>query len=135
MEEESMRFATYLRSLAAMLAGLIVLSACTVVVEDDGRRPGPRPPGPSFCTREYQPVCASRRGEQRTFANPCLADRADYRIIHRGECRREGGGREQRACTMEYRPVCATRRGNFRTFGNACQADADGWRIVRNRPC
>lgn len=127
-----MRFAIYLRSLAVMFAGLIVLSACTVVVEDDGPRPGP---GPGYCTREYQPVCARRHGEQRTFANPCLADRAGHRIVHRGECRRDGGGGDQRACTMEYRPVCATRRGNFRTFGNACQADADGWRVVRNRPC
>lgn len=134
-----MRFATYLQGLAAMLAGLIVLSACTVAVED-GPRPGPGPwpgpgPGSGFCTREFQPVCASRWGEERTFANPCLADRADYRIIHRGECRRGGGDGGPRACTMDYRPVCATRRGNFRTFGNACQADAEGWRIVRNRPC
>lgn len=134
-----MRFAHYLQGLAAMLVGLLVLSACTVAVED-GPRPGPGPwPGPGqgsgFCTREYQPVCARRHGEERTFANPCLADRAGHRIIHRGECRRGSNNGGQRACTMEYRPVCATRRGNFRTFGNACQADANGWRVVRNRPC
>lgn len=128
-----MRLAAYLRGVAAMLAGLIVLSACTVVVEDEGPRPGP---GSGYCTREYDPVCARRSGEQRTFANACLADRAGYRIVRRGECRREGGGGgEQRFCTREYRPVCAQRRGNYRTFGNACEADVAGWRVVGNGPC
>lgn len=127
-----MRLAAHLRSLGMMFAGLIVLSACTVAVEE-GPRPGP---GPSFCTREYQPVCARRHGERRTFANACLADRAGHQIIHRGECRREGGGGDQpRFCTMEYRPVCARRQGERRTFGNACQADAAGWRVIRNGRC
>ncbi len=131
-----MRFAVYLRSLAMMLAGLVVLSACTVVVEDEGPRPGPGP-GPGYCTREYEPVCARRYGERRTFANSCLADRAGYRIVRRGECRSEGGGGgdEPRFCTREYRPVCAQRRGNYRTFGNACEADAAGWRVVGNGEC
>jgi hypothetical protein len=118
-----------------MLAGLIVLSACTVVV-DEPRPVRPSPgPGPGFCSREFRPVCAGRFGEERTFNNACLADRAGWRIIHRGECRRSGGGDEPRACTMDYRPVCATRRGNFRTFSNACGADAAGWRVVRRGEC
>ena len=75
-----MSLAALLRSLAVMFAGLIALSACTVVVEDT--RPGPGP-GPGFCSREYRPVCASRFGEQRTFTNACLADRAGWRITHR----------------------------------------------------
>jgi hypothetical protein len=133
-EEDMMRLATYLHGLALILGGLIVLSACTVVVDEPGPRPVPGP-GPGFCSREFRPVCAGRFGEQRTFNNSCLADRAGWRVIHRGECRRGGGGGGERVCTMDYRPVCAMRRGNFRTFGNACQADAAGWRIVRNRPC
>jgi hypothetical protein len=136
-EENPMRFAVYLRSLAMMLGGLVVLSACTVVVEDEGPRPGPGP-GPGYCTREYEPVCARRYGERRTFANSCLADRAGYQIVRRGECRSEsggGGGDEPRFCTREYRPVCAQRRGNYRTFGNACEADAAGWRVVGNGEC
>jgi len=134
VKEESMRFAHCLWSFAAIVAGLIVLTACTVVVEDTGPRPGPGS-GPGFCTREYRPVCASRFGEQRTFTNACLADRSGWRIVHRGECRRGSSSGGPRICTMDYRPVCATRRGNIRTFSNACQADAAGWRVVRNRPC
>jgi len=129
-----MRSATYLRSFALMFVGLIVLAACTVVVDEPRPvRPGP-PPGPS-CSREFRPVCAGRFGEQRTFSNACLADRAGWRIIHRGECRRSGGGDGPRVCTMDYRPVCATRHGSFRTFSNACGADAAGWRVVRRGEC
>lgn len=127
---------TVLRSLVAALVGLVALSACTVVVDEP--RPGPGP-GPGYCTREYQPVCARRSGERRTFANSCLADRAGYDIIRRGECRIEGGGGgsgdEPRFCTREYRPVCARRSGDYRTFGNSCEADAAGWRVVGNGPC
>jgi hypothetical protein len=108
---------------------LTVLSACTVVVEED--RPGP---GPQQCTREYDPVCGRRDGERRTFANACLADRAGYRIIREGECRRDADN-EPRFCTKEYRPVCGQRGGAFRTFGNACEADAAGWRVVDDDPC
>jgi hypothetical protein len=123
-----MSLAAILRGLAPVLAGLALLSACTVVVEEP--RPGPGP----GCSREFRPVCARRHGEQRTFTNACLADRAGWRIVHRGECRR-GGGDEPRACTMDYQPVCATRRGSFRTFSNACGADAAGWRVVRRGEC
>lgn len=131
-----MRLATYLHSLAMILAGLVVLSACTVVVDEPRPvRPGPGP-GPGSCSREFRPVCAGRFGEERTFTNPCLADRAGWRIIHRGECRRGGGGGDgPRVCTMDYQPVCATRRGNFRTFSNSCGADAAGWRVVRRGEC
>lgn len=110
----------------AAAGGLALLSACTVVVEE-----GPRP-GPQFCTREYNPVCARRGRDMRTFANRCLADRAGFSPIARGECMRDEG---PRFCTREYRPVCAVDRGRFRTFGNSCEAEVAGWRIIRDRPC
>ncbi len=119
--------------LIAVFSGLIFLSACTVV-EAPPPRPGPGPgSGSNFCTREYNPVCARRHGEQRTFQNACLADRAGFTVTRPGECRRN----QERPgfCTREYRPVCARRGNAVRTFGNACEADAAGWRIVRNRPC
>lgn len=36
---------------------------------------------PRICTREYRPVCATRRGNVRTFGNACEARAADYRIV------------------------------------------------------
>ena len=113
--------------------GLALLSACTVVVDEP--RPGPRP-GPQFCSREYDPVCARRGGERRTFGNACEADRAGYRIIRDGECRRDVVIEEQpRFCTREYRPVCARRGDTVRTFGNACEADSAGYRVIDNGEC
>lgn len=121
----------WLRVAAVSLAGLMVVSACTVVVDDPAPIPGPGG-GPQYCTREYDPVCARRGGERKTFANACVADRAGYRVVRRGECR---GAEEPRFCTREYRPVCARKRGSFRTFSNACEADVAGWRVVDNGPC
>ena len=53
--------------------------------------PGTRPPRPdpeqAFCTRDYRPVCATRRGSTRTFGNACEARAADYRIVDQnGPC-------------------------------------------------
>ncbi|WP_246374853.1 Kazal-type serine protease inhibitor family protein [Aquamicrobium lusatiense] len=61
----------------------------------DGRpgsdRPGTRPERPGrpqgACTREYAPVCASSRGQLRTFPNACEARAADWRIVGNGSCR------------------------------------------------
>ncbi|TPN13788.1 peptidase [Mesorhizobium sp. B2-1-3] len=114
-----------------------VLAACTVVV-DDGPGPRPRPPrpGPQFCTKQYEPVCARRGGDRQTFANACLADRAGYRIVRDSPCRDGGeGGGEQTFCTREYAPVCARRGGELRTFPNACEARAADYRIVGGGRC
>ena len=130
-----MNFAAALLKRAGPMAALslALLSACTVVVEEPRPIPGPRP-GPSFCTREFQPVCAIRGGERRTFANGCFADRAGFNIIRRGEC---GGGMSEgpRFCTREYNPVCGRRGGTLRTFGNLCEAEAAGWRVIDRGEC
>lgn len=124
------------RTGALALFALAALSACTVVVEDDGPRPRPPRPGPEYCTREYQPVCASRRGDRQTFTNSCMAERAGYRVIGFGECRRGGGGREEEGfCTREYRPVCATAGNVVQTFNNSCEARAAGFRVVGEGGC
>ncbi|RWQ42705.1 MAG: peptidase [Mesorhizobium sp.] len=121
----------------AILLLSAVLAACTAVVVDEG--PGYRPPrpGPQFCTKQYDPVCARRGGDRQTFANACLAERGGYRIIRDGQCRDGGGGgdEEQTFCTREYAPVCARRRGDLRTFPNACEARAADYRIVEDGPC
>ena len=115
--------------LAAVLA---VLAACTVVVEDPAPiDPGP---GPRICTREYQPVCARRDGERRTFPNECLAETSGYRVIRDGECRRVDD-ESPRVCTRVYDPVCAVGRGERRTFGNTCEAEVAGYRVIASGEC
>jgi len=119
---------------AIFAATLSILASCTVVVDEPG--PGPiRDDGP-ICTRGYDPVCARRGSERRTFHNACLADSVGFRVVRRGECR--GGGDEggaPRGCTREYDPVCGRRGGEQRTFANSCLADGAGYRVVRNGEC
>ncbi|MBX3569951.1 MAG: peptidase [Rhizobiaceae bacterium] len=120
--------------LAAGIFAALILSSCTVVVEESRPRPRPIPDEPAFCTRQYDPVCARRGDDRRTFANSCLADAAGYRIIRGGECRRERP-RDPIACTREYSPVCAVSQGRTRTFPNACEARAADYRIIDEGPC
>lgn len=79
---------SHLKHLAAPLAALMVLSACSVSV-DEGRpqRPPVRPDRPQMCTMEYAPVCGVRNGKTRTLGNSCQARAEGYRIISNGECR------------------------------------------------
>lgn len=120
---------------ASVLLATVVLAACTVVDGGPPPRPGPGS-GPQLCTLDYNPVCARRDGQRRTFANGCLADRAGYDIVRPGECRRESTPVEPpRFCTRDYRPVCARRGGAIRTFGNRCEADVAGFRVIDNGPC
>ncbi|PSJ60583.1 Kazal-type serine protease inhibitor domain-containing protein [Kumtagia ephedrae] len=117
---------------AMLFAVLAVLTSCTVVVDEPG--PGPRPiPDDRFCTQQYDPVCARRGDNRRTFANACMADAAGYRVIRRGECGR--GSDEPRACTREYRPVCARRGGDRQTFNNPCLAEQAGYRVLGDGEC
>lgn len=54
-----------------------------------GWRPPPppqRPPQQRACTREFMPVCGQRGGRMQTFPNACEADRASFRVVHRGQC-------------------------------------------------
>jgi hypothetical protein len=125
-----------LTRLAFFGVGLAILASCTVVVDEP--RPVPIPDEGPYCTREYDPVCARRGGERRTFSNACRAESAGFRVIRRGECRREGDGDfggGPRGCTREYDPVCAQRGNSRRTFSNSCLADRAGYRIIHGNEC
>lgn len=76
---------SHLKHLAVPLAALMVLSACSVSV-DEGRPQRP-PDRPQMCTMEYAPVCGVRNGKTRTLGNSCQARAEGYRIISNGECR------------------------------------------------
>lgn len=132
---------TFARKVLLVALMPVLLASCTVVV-DEGPGPLPQRPGPQLCTREYDPVCATRGNDRQTFANGCMAQASGYRIIRGGECRSGGsngggwsGGGNQKFCTMEYRPVCARRGPVLRTFPNACEADSSGFRVVDRGPC
>jgi hypothetical protein len=117
------------------LALSTLLAACTVVV-DEGPNYRPPRPEPTFCTREYEPVCARRGPDRQSFSNACLARRAGYRVVSDGLCRGGSSGDDGPTfCTREYAPVCARRGGSFRTFSNACEARAADWRVVSGGPC
>lgn len=47
---------------------------------------GPPSGAERFCTQQYDPVCARRGRDVRTFGNQCEADAAGFRVISGGEC-------------------------------------------------
>ncbi|MEK1931642.1 MAG: Kazal-type serine protease inhibitor domain-containing protein [Pararhizobium sp.] len=118
---------------ALMALFLGVLSSCTVAVDEPGLRP--QPSYPQMCTMEYDPVCARRGDNSRTFANACQARAEGYRIIGRGECRPDFGDDRPQICTREYDPVCARQGRRQQTFANACMAEADGFRVIGRGEC
>lgn len=120
---------------ATLLGAAVILTSCTVVVEEGPDRPRPpRPDRPQICTKEYSPVCARDGGRERTFANACMARARGFRPVYPGECRPHST-RPPQVCTREYAPVCAQRRGSVRSFSNACTARAAGYRILRPGEC
>ena len=72
----------------------------------------------TICASIYQPVCASKAGESRTFPNACLAEGAGFTPVGQGACGEASV--LPRFCTREYAPVCGERNGVRREFGNAC---------------
>jgi hypothetical protein len=141
--------ALFSRRVMAAVLGAAALSACTVVVDEPRPLP-PTGPGPRVCTREYEPVCARRGPDRRSFPNACEADRAGFRAVYPGQCRGDGGQGgvtprppepprppqpEPGFCTSQYEPVCATLHGTERTFPNSCEADRAGFRAVYPGQC
>lgn len=127
----------FARNVAVLSVLAVAVVACTVVVDEGPAPRPPRPEGPQFCTREYNPVCAVRGRDRQTFANPCMAEAAGFRIVGGGSCSADGGWEDEgpRFCTREYRPVCGRRGGQLRTFPNACEADSAGFRVIDQGQC
>ncbi|MBU4527923.1 MAG: hypothetical protein KUA43_12965 [Hoeflea sp.] len=80
----SVRFRSFpsLSGAAVLAVAAVVLSGCEVT-ETSGNtyRPGP------VCPMNYDPVCAERRGQERTFPNACQARAEDWRVVSSGQCR------------------------------------------------
>lgn len=45
---------------------------------------------PTMCTMQYDPVCAVKDGERRTYGNSCTAGADGATVLYRGECRTQG---------------------------------------------
>lgn len=131
----SMPFFRRLAARAAILLAAGTLAACQVDVDQGGGYD----PGPRMCTREYAPVCGTRRGEVQTFPNACEARSSGYSIVGRGECRFDGRPDprpdEGRACTREYAPVCGSRGRDRQTFANSCEARSSGYDVIGRGEC
>lgn len=133
---------TYSNSCMARASGNRVIhdGECRGGGRDRDRDRGRERDRPRACTQQYDPVCARRGGERRTFSNSCMARASGADVVHEGECGRRGGrdrdrDRESRACTREYAPVCARRGRDTRTFPNSCEAQREDYRIVADGRC
>lgn len=74
-------FKTRMISAGWALGAAVALGGCTNMET----MPGPSSPGQTVaCTMEYAPVCATRRGQVRTFSNACSARAEDWRIVDNG---------------------------------------------------
>lgn len=83
----SLRFPGFssLSGVVALAAAAMVLSGCEVTeASGDVYRSGP------ICPMIYDPVCAERRGQERTFPNACEAQAQNWRIVSSGQCRGDG---------------------------------------------
>jgi hypothetical protein len=87
----------------------------------------------AMCPSIYEPVCAEKGGDSRTFGNACLARRDGFAVTSEGKC--SGGSGLPRFCTKEYQPVCGEKDGQRRSFGNACEAASENYRVVGQGNC
>jgi len=87
----------------------------------------------TICASIYQPVCASKAGESRTFPNACLAKGAGFTPVGQGACGEASV--LPRFCTREFAPVYGERNGVRREFGNVCEARAQDFAVVSGRAC
>ncbi|AKI01319.1 Kazal-type serine protease inhibitor domain [Hoeflea sp. IMCC20628] len=65
---------------AVLTAAALTLTGCEVTETSGNYNAGP------MCPANYNPVCAERRGEERTFSNACQARQSDWRIVSSGRC-------------------------------------------------
>jgi hypothetical protein len=88
-----------------MFAAALLLSFPAAALADNNPAFDPG----AICASIYQPVCANKAGETRTFPNACLAKRAGFTPVGRGGC---GEARElPRFGDKQHAPIRGERRG------------------------
>lgn len=86
-----------------------------------------------ICPQVFQPVCGTKGGDRRDFANTCLAEDAGFTVASSGKC--DGAQVLPRFCPKEHAPVCGERDGKRQRFGNACEARAANFAIIHEGAC
>ena len=67
--------------------GCAKADSAEVVREGQCGDPTPEPTKtPIFCTENYDPVCGSKDGAQKTYSNACFAHADDAKVVADGEC-------------------------------------------------
>ena len=106
-------------SLFAMVA--VVLSGCEVT-EASGNNYN----SGAVCPMNYDPVCAERRGQERTFPNACQARAEDWRVVSSGQCRATGYGEYRSDQDRDYRGRDGRGR-DYRGCDERCRWLIGGW--------
>ncbi|WP_152599769.1 Kazal-type serine protease inhibitor [Hoeflea sp. BAL378] len=96
--DRAVRPRRFLGLAGASLLAAVALGGCEVT-EASGNNYNSGP----VCPMVYDPVCAERRGEERTFPNACEARAENWRVISSGQCRGGSYG--------DYRPDRRDYRG------------------------
>jgi hypothetical protein len=122
-------FAAGMNATTRLLAALALIAAAGPASSGNG----PDFDLQSVCPSVYQPVCAGKARETRSFGNACLAQREGFSVISRGAC--GGSGGLPRFCTKQYDPVCGEKNGERKVFGNACEARAEDFAVVHEGQC
>lgn len=117
----------------------------------------------SFCTTQYEPVCALESTPiqcittpcepqvlHKTYNNACLSNLAGAEVVFQGVCGDKEGEPELPAtnCTEEYSPVCAIEitpivcittpclpLRHYQSYSNTCYANHAGSEIILNEAC
>jgi len=67
--------------------GCAKADSAEVVSEGQCSDPTPAPTKtPIFCTENYDPVCGSKDGAQKTYSNACFAKADDAKVVADGAC-------------------------------------------------
>lgn len=97
--------------------------------EETGNTQTSEAPEEIYCTLNFDPVCGTVDGVEKTFGNECEAEKAGATKIEEGLCS------PMEACPTEKDPVCGMLEEEKRNFDNLCIAEAAGATDIQDGLC